>query len=557
LFNKILILTGDWIPPVAQANVADKRRGEFCMNNRKKLPTGISTFREIRESGYYYVDKSGFAVQLADHGKYYFLSRPRRFGKSLLVDTFSELFAGSRELFTGLHAENNWNWSIKYPVLKFSFAGGGAGEEALQETLSRQLGLNEKKWGLKPAVQGPGNRFADLILKAHEKTGQKVVILVDEYDKPILDAIANRDVALKNRDTLRDFYSVIKDNDAHIRFAFLTGVSRFSKAGIFSGLNNLMDITIDERYSALCGYTENDLDQVFAPELEGVDREEVRKWYNGYNWTGERVYNPYDILLYFSTRKFASYWFETGTPTFLVKLLMEREVFTPDLNQTVASEMLISTFDVDTMPVEALLFQTGYLTLLDSRRIGARTEFCLGYPNLEVQSALNDVLLKSLMNDASRAEAGMSRLFDALTSSRQVGNFTALDAHFKALFASIPHDWHRKNNIAGYEGFYASVFYSHFAALGLDIRVEDATSHGRVDMTVLFQNQALIFEFKVVGLDKTPGTALEQIQKKGYAEKYQGQNLEIYLIGVEFDRGERNIVRFDWEKSDSSHKEKI
>ena len=307
---------------------------------------------------------------------------------------------------------------------------------------------------------------------------------------------------------------MIKDNDAHIRFAFLTGVSKFSKAGIFSGLNNLMDITVDERYSAICGYTENDLDAVFAPELENIDRAEVRTWYNGYNWTGERVYNPYDILLYFSKRKFASYWFETGTPTFLVNLLMEREAFTPNLNQIIASEMLLSTFDVDIMPIEALLFQTGYLTITGSRRIGTRTEFCLGYPNIEVQSALNDVLLKSLMSDASRAEAGVSRLFDALTASRKTGNFTALEAHFKALFASIPHDCHRKNDIARYEGYYASVFYSHFAALGLDIRVEDATSHGRVDMTVLFQNEVLIFEFKVVEMGPE-GKAMQQLKEEG------------------------------------------
>ncbi|MGD9973576.1 MAG: AAA family ATPase [Desulfatirhabdiaceae bacterium] len=508
---------------------------------RKKLPIGLQTFREIREDRYYYVDKSGYAVDMADQGKYYFLSRPRRFGKNLLVDTIKELFEGNRDLFVGLAAENRWDWSISHPVLKFSFGGGGVGTlEGLRISLDRQLRNHEVRLGYQPGYQQAGARLADLIQHARERTGQNVVILVDEYDKPILDALADRQAARINRNELRDFYSVIKDNDAFVRFAFLTGVSKFSKASIFSGLNNLLDITVDARWSALCGYTEADLEAVFSPELEGLDREEVRRWYNGYNWLGEKVYNPFDILVFFAKRTFAPYWFETGTPTFLVDLLMERGIFTPDLNRTMATEMLLSTFDVDTMPTEALLFQTGYLTIAASRIMAGRTEYRLGYPNLEVQTALNDVLLKSLMADHSRAEAGISRLYDTLAG----GDFNALEAHFKALFASIPFDWHRKNDIARYEGYYASVFYSHFAAPGLDIRVEDAASRGRVDMTVFFQSRVFVFEFKVVKLE-LEGRAMDQLLARDYVEKYRNRNEPVFLIGVAFSRETRTVDGFE------------
>ncbi|NCC24738.1 MAG: hypothetical protein EOM25_05990 [Deltaproteobacteria bacterium] len=512
---------------------------------RKKLPIGVQTFSEIRQGGYYYVDKSGYAVDLADQGKYYFLSRPRRFGKSLLVDTFKELFEGHRDLFVGLAAEQRWDWSIQYPVLKFSFAGGGMGSlEDLRVSLDRQLADHEIRLELNPRYEQAGARLADLIQHTRTKSGRNVVVLIDEYDKPILDALPDREAARVNRDALRDFYSVIKDNDASVRFAFLTGVSKFSKAGIFSGLNNLLDITVDERWSALCGYTENDLGTIFAPELEGLDREEIRRWYNGYNWTGEKVYNPFDILVFFSKRTFAPYWFETGTPTFLVELLLERGVYTPSLELFFSTEAILSAFDVDTMAVEALLFQTGYLTITGTRPRGVRNEYRLGYPNLEVQSALNDVLVKALLADPSQGEAAMSRLYQVLIQF----DFAALQTHFQALFASIPHDWHRRNDIARFEGYYASVFYSHFAALGLDIRVEDATSRGRVDMTVFFEGRVLVFEFKVVELEPE-GRAMEQLLFRDYAAKYRDRGEPVFLIGVEFSREKRSVAGFEWREA--------
>jgi hypothetical protein len=242
------------------------------------------------------------------------------------------------------------------------------------------------------------------------------------------------------------------------------------------------------------------------------------------------------VLLLFQERVFRPWWFETGTPTFLIKLLMERHHFTPDLERMRASDQLLSTFDVDTMPVEALLWQTGYLTLAGERRVGARTEFALAYPNLEVRSALNDALHKSLVGDPSKAEQGQVRLHDLLVAR----DFSGLETHFASLFAAIPHDWHRKNDIARYEGYYASVFYSHFAALGLDIRLEDATSMGRIDMAVVFDGAVFLFEFKVVE-DAPEGRALAQLKAKNYAEKYRALGLPIHLVGVEFSRQDHGV----------------
>ena len=506
----------------------------------KKLPIGIQSLREIREDGYYYVDKTPIALQLIGQGKYFFLSRPRRFGKSLFLDTLKELFEGNAVLFKGLHAEHHWNWSAKHPVLRFSFGGGVLGSVAdLQASLHEQLGTLEERCQLPAEYPDVRSRFKRLIYRLAQQTGQRVVVLVDEYDKPILDRIEDPAKALAIREVLKDFYAVIKDSDAYIRFAFLTGVSKFSKVSLFSGLNNLEDITLSPAYSAICGYTDTDVDSVFAPELAGLDREEIRRWYNGYHWMGQSVYNPFDLLLLFRNRTFHPYWFETGTPTFLVKLLTERKQFTPDLEHLVAPETLLSTFDVDTIPTEALMFQAGYLSIDHVESIPGLTQIALRYPNLEVRTALNGALLQALTAHGSHYAVQMGRLYRLL----QANDVTSLRDLFHAFFATIPNDWYRNSAIAQYEGYWASVFYSHFAALGLDIVLEDVTNKGRIDMAVRFAGRAYLFEFKVVEL-APQGKALRQLQDRGYAEKYRAGG-PVYLIGVEFSKNERNIVAFD------------
>ncbi|WP_295586417.1 ATP-binding protein [uncultured Lamprocystis sp.] len=509
----------------------------------RKLPIGIQTFAKIREDDCYYVDKTGFIRALITEGSQYFLSRPRRFGKSLLLDTIAEVFAGNEPLFRGLSIHPHWDWSVRFPVIRISFGGGVLRDrQELDERIGELLEDNARRLGVRVAAPTRPGQLARLIVEAETLTGQRAVVLIDEYDKPILDNLTRPEAAREMRDGLRNLYSVLKDNDAHLRFAFLTGVSKFSKVSIFSGLNNLNDITVDARYSALCGYTETDVDEVFAPELPGLDRAEVRRWYNGYNWTGEAVYNPFDLLLLFQKREFRSFWFETGTPTFLVDLLTARGFFTPDLARLHSSEALLSAFDVEHIAPEALLWQTGYLTFHGSRRTGARIEHTLGYPNLEVQTALNDALLKGLMGDPMAAERAQSRLYDTLVA----GDFAALRAHVQALFDAIPHQWHDNNPIARYEGFYASVFYSHIAALGLDLTPEDATAHGRIDLALRFEAQVWLFEFKVVEL-APEGRALQQLKDRGYADKYRAQGLPIHLIGIEFSRERRTLVGFEVE----------
>ena len=509
---------------------------------KRRLPIGIQTFREMREDNCYYVDKTAYIRRLLDQGKHYFLSRPRRFGKSLFLDTLKELFEGNEPLFEGLHIHDHWDWSVRYPVLRLDFGSGNFDEPGiLHKEVMAQLDAVEKETGVESPYDTASARFRHIIQMLHSQAGQRVVILVDEYDKPILDVLDESEVARANRDFLRGLYSTIKSNDAHIKFTFLTGVSKFSKVQLFSGLNNLKDITLDTRYSAICGYTDADLDTVFAPELPGLDREEIRDWYNGYSWRGEeKVYNPFDILLLFDSREFGAYWFETGTPTFLIEMLFNRRVSSLKLDEMIGSSDLLSTFDVDEIATEALLFQTGYLTITGEENLGGKSFYRLGYPNREVRQSLNESLLDYLVKDSTRLMANSVQLYRLL----EANDFAGLEILFHAFFASIPYEWYTNNDIANFEGYYSSVFYSYFAGLGLNITVEDSSSHGRVDMTVHFNDNIYLFEFKVVEL-ASEGAAMAQLQAKGYADKYRGLDQPIYLIGVEFSKDTRNITAFE------------
>ena len=511
---------------------------------KRKLPIGIQTFRKIREGGCYYVDKTPWVRRLVDEGEQYFLSRPRRFGKSLLLDTIKELFEGSEELFRGLAIHDQWDWDARFPVVRVSFGSGNYKDpDWLEEDVTDQFDDLEKSAGMDARPGSGPARLRRLVRSLHQSTGERVVVLVDEYDKPILDALGTPEVAKANRDYLRGLYSVIKDCDPHIKFTLLTGVSKFSKVGLFSGLNNLNDITLDPDYSAVCGYTDRDLDAVFAPELPGLDRDEIRRWYNGYSWLGdEKVYNPFDVLLLFDTRKFEAHWFETGSPSFLVNALTERRFSTLDLERMAGNETLLSAFDVGEMGTEALLFQTGYLTILDAEDRNGRARYRLGYPNQEVRESLNERLLMALLPDASRKLADEGSLRELLAAN----DFAGLEALFRSIFAGIPYEWHAKNAIQKYEGYYASVVYSCFAAQGLDLVAEESSSAGRADMTVRFDGKTYVFEFKTVEKEAT-GDALAQLKAKGYADKYRSLGHPVSLIGVEFSKADRNVTAFEVE----------
>ena len=510
----------------------------------KKLPIGIQTFSEIIEGGYYYVDKTPLISNMVTAGKYYFLARPRRFGKSLLVSTLKAAFSGRKELFSGLYLETHWDWTVRFSVIHMSFGGGVIqSREALDEAIDSILDDHADAHAIVLKQAGTHLRFKALIQALHRQSGHPVVVLVDEYDKPILDNIDKPDVALEIREGLNNIYSVIKDSDADIKFAFLTGVSKFSKVSLFSGLNNLEDITLSPEYGTLCGYTEQELGNVFDDRLRTVDLGELSDWYNGYNFLGEAVYNPYDVLLYLKHQRFRNYWFETGSPSFLIKLIQSRRYAVPNLEFIEAGDALLSSFDVDYIELETLLFQTGYLTIKGTKQQGARLIYRLGYPNREVKMSLTESLLNHFVGRPMERERNLSAVYEALDS----GDVEALARIFHAFFASIPYDWYRKNQLAGYEGYYASIFYCYFCALGLDVAAEECTNKGRLDLAVRIENKLYIIEFKVLGEKSVKGDALQQIKAKGYAEKYRKAGRLIYLLGVDFNKEDRNIEGFEWE----------
>ncbi len=481
-------------------------------------------------------------MRLVEEGKHYFLSRPRRFGKSLFVDTLKELVEGNEDLFEGLAVHGRWDWSVRFPLVRLEFGRGNYAEPGyLQVNLAAHLEEIEQEAGVEAAYQNGAERFAYLIRQLHRSARCRVAVLVDEYDKPILDALHQPDIARANREYLRGLYSVIKSCDAHVRFCFLTGVSKFSKVSLFSGLNSLEDITLNPSYSSICGYAERDLDTVFADRMDGLDRERVREWYNGYSWGGEeRLYNPFDVLLLLKNRQYKNWWFETGTPGFLIDLLAEAGVAWHRIDDLRASDDLLSKFDLEDIAPEALLFQTGYLTVLESEEVDGEPSYRLGYPNREVRQSLNRALLGSLLGTGRQSHHGRVGLSKVLRD----GNVAGLEEHLRSLLAGIPHDWHGRNPMADYEGWYASVLYAHFAALGVDVRAEESVSQGRADMCVRAFGRVYVFEFKMRER-AGPRAALAQLKSRGYADRYRGLGEPIYLVGVQFSVKTREVTHFE------------
>ncbi len=511
----------------------------------KKLPVGVYTLETIINENYLYIDKTDIALNIINDNRYVFLSRPRRFGKSLFLDTLKNIFEGNKELFKGLYIYDKYDWSKKYPVIKISFAGNIYSKEDLNENLLYIMKINQEKLGITCENKTNANIcFSELIQKANEKYNSQVVVLIDEYDKPILDNITKPENATEIREGLRDFYTRIKDNDQYLRFAFLTGVSKFTKTSIFSGLNNITDITLNPRYGNICGYTQNDIETSFLPYLDGVDLEKLKNWYNGYNFLKDKVYNPYNILLFIQNEyKYKNYWFESGTPSFLIKLIKENNYFLPQLSDITIGEEIINSFDVENIKVETLLFQTGYLTI-EEQVINEfeEIEYSLIIPNLEVKNSLSKHIIHEFYEDNS-------------LETRKKLNKTLLDSNLKelkkvlfSLFASIPYNNYTQNNILHYEGFYASVIYTYFLSLGLNIIAENVTNKGRIDLTVIINNIVYIFEFKVLKSTPKTNTALNQIVKNNYHEKYMGKYKDIYLVGIIFNENKRNIVKFNSRK---------
>ena len=513
----------------------------------QNLPLGINTLSVLRENNCVYVDKTELALRLIGIPGRFFLSRPRRFGKSLFVDTLKEIFEGNQQLFEGLYIHDKWDWSRRYPVIKIDFAGGVLkSREELDDKIRDILSANASRLGVSYEKSSVSGQFGSLISAAASKYGLRAVVLVDEYDKPLLDNIENPVVAAELREGLKNLYSVFKEQDAQLQFVFMTGVTKFSKVSLFSGVNQLTDITIDAKYSSICGYTEGDLRSSFGAHLEGVDYEAVRRWYNGYNWTGsERVYNPYDILLFIEKgRVFRNYWFETGSPTFLVKLFQNNRYFLPNLEGLEVTEEILESFEVERINPVTLLFQSGYLTIERTFTYMDRYMFRLKVPNQEVKVALGDQLVNAYTGLYGE-KLGMQRtLYECLLQGDMDG-FVGL---VKRLFAGIPWRNFTNNELADFEGYYASVLYAFLSSLDARIIPEDVTNYGQADLTAILGAHIYVMEIKVVDGDGVEGNpALEQVRTRNYAEKYRGEpGKTVHELGLVFSRSQRNLIRADW-----------
>lgn len=508
----------------------------------KKLPIGISTLKEIIEENYLYVDKTTIALDLIENGKYYFLSRPRRFGKSLFLDTLRTIFNGEKEVFKGLHIYDQWEFK-KYPVIRISFNDGDfKTKESFHQTIYEILKINQRTLEITCDTDlSLSGCFRELIYKAYEKYNQKVVILVDEYDKPILDNIEDTEVAREAREILKNFYSVIKGADEYLKFVFITGVSKFSKVSLFSGLNNINDITLDSNYSTICGYTQNDVETVFAQHLRGQDFEKIKLWYNGYKWLGEGVYNPFDILLFIQKKyEYRNYWFSTATPTFLLKIIEKNNYFLPNLENIVKNEKMLDSFDVDCIELETLMWQTGYLTIKETKiHYDDTIKYILSIPNKEVRLSLMGSIadfMTKIQNSTLMADGILGALYET--------DFSSFEKYLKSLFAAIPYNNFTGVKLYEYEGYYVSVFYAYFKAFGIELIGEDVTNKGRIDLAIKIPNGAIyVIEFKVDG-----SNALTQIKTMNYHEKYLSEKRDLYLIGIEFDKENRNVSLVEWEK---------
>ncbi len=506
----------------------------------KALPIGIQTFSEIRSGDYLYIDKTKEALDLIKNYKYVFLSRPRRFGKSLFLDTLKNIFEGNKEFFEGLYIYDKYDWSQKYPVIKIDWSGNFKTLQLTEDRTFEILRNNQERLGVTCESKTPGGCLEELIQKAYEKYNQKVVVLIDEYDKPILDNLDNIERAKENRDFLRGIYIQLKANDAYLRFVFLTGISKFSKASIFSGLNNLEDISLNPDFGNICGYTHENIKNEFFEYSKDYDLEKIKEWYNGYYFLKDRIYNPFDILKLFKYKMFKNYWWESGQTYSLIQMLKKKRYFIPELENLIVSEDLINSFEIENLKLEVLLYQAGYLTI-DKMEYYEEFElynYKLKIPNKEVQISFNNLVLEYLTKKEFNPKEKVALLM--ILKEAKLNEFKKA---LESLFASISYNNYVKNEIGEYEGYYASVIYAYLASLGVKIVAEDVSSVGRVDLTLIIADKIYILEFKVGSNE-----ALSQIKEKKYYKKYFNENKDIYLIGINFDSKEKNIKSFEWER---------
>jgi hypothetical protein len=503
----------------------------------RKYPIGLQDFSKIRKDGFLYIDKTRLIYNLIESGNYYFLSRPRRFGKSLLLSTIKEIFSGNRELFEGLWIYDQWNWDQKHPVIHLRCSKLDYQKLGLYEALNIEMGVLAKGLGIELEASHLKGRFEELIRKA--SANGRVVILIDEYDKPITDYLEDLEKVEENRSVFKSFYSVLKDADEYIRLLLITGVSRFPKECIFSDLNNLNDITIHRNYATIAGVTQQELERNFAEEIAEIQQHQpdllskLKSWYNGYAWheDAERVYNPFSVLKYMDGRDFRNYWFQTGTPTWLVNLMKNNREF--DLENVHIGENALSSFNVEHIAVVPVLFQTGYLTIKGynfNKRL-----YELAYPNTEVEESLTDALLSAYRNvfPGNDSMSVINDLSEALKNNDIPQMIKALDV----LLSTIPYDHWRAES----ESIFHIIVHLSFKRLGLDVRSEVHSSTGRCDVLVFTDQYIFALELKLNGAAQA---ALDQIFEKGYLRSYQLDARKKIAIGINFSSEKRAVEGF-------------
>ncbi|MFN8578254.1 MAG: AAA family ATPase [Candidatus Sericytochromatia bacterium] len=520
----------------------------------KLLPLGEQNFRKIREKNLLYVDKTEEIYKLlVTESTYFFLSRPRRFGKSLLISTLEEIFSGNKELFKDLYIYHKIEWK-KYPIIKLSLndLNYAKGIKEFEDSLLEILKTNYNKYNIELKTTDYKTAFRNLIIEL-SKT-EKVVLLIDEYDKPIIEYLGNDlERAKEMRTIMKTFYETIKANDEYLHFVFLTGVSKFSKISIFSTLNNLNDITTDKNHSEIVGINEKQLYKYFDEYIKDLANEKnitvddlklkLKEWYNGYSWDGKNfVYNPYSILSSFAKKDIDNYWFETGTPTFLIKTIREYNVDIKKLEKLFLSLKDFSAFELDKINVYALLFQTGYLTIKKITEIDLEKEYILSYPNKEVK----DSLLNYLLDDFAYQQVSNDISINQMVRKLKSNDLEELINIFKSIFATIAVKMQPDKKVSLYERelYYHTIFYLIFTLIGSKIKAEVSTSKGFIDAVAETNTHVYIFEFKM----NNPDIALNQISKKKYYDSFLANNKEIVLVGVSFDPENKNIKEWKSER---------
>jgi len=507
----------------------------------KKLPISLQTFQKIINDKCLYVDKTQDIYRLITSGDYIFISRPRRFGKSLLVSILKEIFSGNKKLFKGLYIYDKIKWE-KYPVIHIDFTLiSRSNEKILRSSLESFIDKTAEDNGLILKNKFASDKFKELIEKMSINSNNKVVILIDEYDKPIIDHITDIKKASDNREVLREFYSVLKGSDEYIKFVFITGVSKFSRVSIFSGLNNLEDITLEKNFSTLLGITEEEVRQYFPEYINSLGKEKnlteeevlkkIKCWYDGYSWDGKnRVFTPQSILQLFKSKEFKNYWFTTGTTAFLTRLIKENKCNIPEFERKKVGSAVFDSYDLENLNIYSLLFQTGYLTIESIERDDDFIIYTLTYPNKEVKQSFNTYIMEAFTeNPRDEIEPNARKLKRALKK----GDTEEFIKIIKSMFAKIPYKLHIPK-----ESYYQSIFYIILSLLGVKIDLEVLTDKGRIDGVLEFPDKVYIIEFKYGKsgskmknlLDKT----IKQIKEKKYYERFMCKDRKVIFLAVGF-----------------------